>query len=309
MLFRTYENLLAQTLNRGRRAAIDACRAILPAAVHTNVGLTANARSLERIITKLMSSPILELRALGREIREQGRTTAPTLIKYAGENRYEKARSAVPPTLPPATAKPGARLIYSDPEAESKIAAALLYRAGGPGYEAARRRADRLTGEERAKLIAEALENMGKDDQPPREFETAAWQFEFVLDYGALREFRRHRMMTRITQPLTVGLGRNVPALLREAGLERQYAEVAKQAESAHRAIAKEAPSAARYLVPHGHRQRTLATLNRRQLWHLFRLMTSLKAHEAAREPVKEALRLAENAHPALFRGRRLREQ
>ena len=59
---------------------------------------------------------------------------------------------------------------------------------------------------------------MGEHDQPPREFETAAWQFEFVMDYGALREFRRHRMMTHITQPLTVGLGRNVPALLRETG-------------------------------------------------------------------------------------------
>ena len=309
MLFRTYENLLAQTLPRGRRAAIDACRAVLPAAVHTNVGLTANARSLERIITKLMSSPILELQSLGREVREQGRTTAPTLIKYAGENRYEKARSAVPRTPPPEAARPSAKLISHDPEAEHKIAAALLYRAGGPGYEEARRQAGLLTGEERAKLIDGALAQMGEHDQPPREFETAAWQFEFVMDYGALREFRRHRMMTHITQPLTVGLGLNVPVLLREAGLERQYAEAAKQAEAAHRAIAEEAPSAAGYLVTHGHLQRTLATLNLRQLWHLARLRASPQAHEAVRAPVKEALRLAEQAHPALFRGLRLREQ
>ena len=309
MLFRTYENLLAQTLPQGRRSAIDACRAVLPAAVHTNVGLTANARSLERIITKLMSSPILELQSLGREVREQGRTTAPTLIKYAGENRYEKARSAVQKTPHQEAAKPGAKLISHDPEAEHKIAAALLYRAGGPAYEEARRQAGLLTGEERAKLIAQALERMGEHDQPPREFETAAWQFEFVMDYGALREFRRHRMMTHITQPLTVGLGRNVPALLREAGLERRYAEAAKQAEAAHRAIAEEAPSAAGYLVTHGHLQRTLATLNLRQLWHLARLRTSPQAHEAVRAPVKEALRLAEQAHPALFRGLRLREQ
>lgn len=150
---------------------------------------------------------------------------------------------------------------------------------------------------------------MGEHDQPPREFETAAWQFEFVMDYGALREFRRHRMMTHIAQPLTVGLGLNVPALLREAGLERQYAEAAKQAEAASRAIAEESPSAAGYLVTHGHLQRTLATLNLRQLWHLFRLRTSPQAHEAVRAPVKEALRLAEQAHPALFRGLRLREK
>ena len=61
--------------------------------------------------------------------------------------------------------------------------------------------------------------------------------------------------------------------------------------------------------MTHGHLQRTLATLNLRQLWHLFRLRASPQAHEAVRVPVMEALRLAEQAHPALFRGLRLREQ
>ena len=129
------------------------------------------------------------------------------------------------------------------------------------------------------------------------------------MGYVGRRDFRRHRIMTHIIQPLTVGLGLNLPALLREAGLERQYSEAAKQAEAAHRAIAEEAPSAARYLVPHGHLQHTLATLNLRQLWHLSRLRTSPQAHEAVREPVKEVLRLAKQAHPTLLRRLRLSKE
>ena len=44
--------------------------------------------------------------------------------------------------------------------------------------------------------------------------------------------------------------------------------------------------------MTHGHLQRTLATLNLRQMWHLFRLRTSPQSHEAVSAPVKEAWQL-----------------
>ena len=56
---------------RVRRLATDACRAILPAATLTNVGITANARTLEHAITKLMSS------ALGRRAGNRSGTPRP----------------------------------------------------------------------------------------------------------------------------------------------------------------------------------------------------------------------------------------
>ena len=74
-LFREYENLLSHSMEwlgrkhereeketkqaynlRMRRMATDACRNVLPASILTNVGVTANARTLEHAISKLMSS-------------------------------------------------------------------------------------------------------------------------------------------------------------------------------------------------------------------------------------------------------------
>ena len=47
------------------RIATDHCRAVLPAATLTNVGVTANARTLEHAISKLASSDLLEEQSLG----------------------------------------------------------------------------------------------------------------------------------------------------------------------------------------------------------------------------------------------------
>ena len=152
-LFATYHNLLDGTLDhlrrtlpqrdnerdsayglRLRRLATDACRAILPAATLTNVGLTANARTLEHAISKLMSSQLEEERAIGLEIREQGRTITPTLVKYADHNPYlAELRSVESTAAPeePSSNKVNVSLVDYDADPFAKLAAALLYRNGG----------------------------------------------------------------------------------------------------------------------------------------------------------------------------------
>ena len=319
LLFRIYHSLLPRAVehvkreNPGRaeihyrRAAADACRAILPAATLTNVGLTANARALERSITRLMSDPLAELRQLGEELRREGRKTAPTLVKYADANRLEQTRRSARPAPATGQETPRAALAGHDPDAENKAVAALIYRNSGKDYAEARRQAERMLLGEKATFLVRHLADMDEHDQPPREFETILWQFELVMDYGALREFRRHRMMTHITQPLTANLGLNTPALLTEAGLAEPYAQAAGQAAELHQAIAAEVPHAAAYAVTHGHLQRTLATANLRELWHIFRLRTSPQAHPDLRRTMQQALELARKAHPILFQGMKLR--
>ena len=70
------------------RVATDHCRAVLPAATLTNVGVTANARTLEHAIAKLVSSELIEEQQLGGAVRDQGRLVTPTLIKYADKVDY-----------------------------------------------------------------------------------------------------------------------------------------------------------------------------------------------------------------------------
>ena len=135
---------------RLRRSATDQCREVLPAATLTNVGVTANARTLEHAVSKLLSSELAEERDVGLEIREQARTITPTLIKYADENPYltgvseqqkqlahqtgSQGLAAKPEGAAPDSVVP-ARLVGWDTHGVEKLAAALLYRFSGNRYD------------------------------------------------------------------------------------------------------------------------------------------------------------------------------
>ncbi len=328
-LFATYHQLLDGTLDhlrrtvpqrdnerdsayglRLRRLATDACRAILPAATLTNVGITANARTLEHAISKLMSSQLEEERAIGLEIREQGRTITPTLVKYADHNPYlAELRSVESTATPeePSSSKVNVSLVDHDGNPFAKLAAALLYRNGG-SYTDAVTQSSTLSHDEQLDIIDAAVQSIGPHDSAPREFELVGYTFEFTFDYGALREFRRHRMQTYLSQPLTIANGCDIPELVCNAGLRGVFKDAIQGAESAFRALSDHSPAVAQYLVTHAHRQRILSRLSLRECYHLFKLRASLQAHESIRLPVIEAMRLAVDIHPELFRYLPLRD-
>ncbi len=340
-LFAVYQRLLDSTLDylrrtrpqreretdgqyrlRLRRLATDACRAILSAATLTNVGLTANARALEHAVSKLMSSELVEEQDIGLELREQGRQIAPTLVKYADYNLYLAQRRRVTPfdadadSVAPGDADSAGSaagtatvsLLDYDQDAPRRLAAALLFRNGNCGYSDAVARVAAMSEPERIAIIHAAVQGIGPHNPAPREFELARYTFEFVFDYGALREFRRHRMQTYLSQPLTICNGYDVPPLLGQAGLSDAFEAGIKQAERAFIGILRVSPAVAQYMVTHAHRQQVLAQINLRECCHLFQLRTSRQAHESIRAPVVEAMRLAVAAQPELFRHLPLRD-
>ncbi len=289
---------------RIRRIATDACRGVLPAATLTNVGMTANARTMEHAISKLLSTELTETRELGSQLKAQGQNAVPTLIKYADRNPYlarAPVTSEIPVNLGKFDTPDGAALVRYKHDAPRDLAAALLYRSGQGDYARALASVDQDHGQETQRVIRQAMEGMGPHDQPPREFETVHYTFEFTMDYGALREFRRHRMLTPLFQPLTVRHGVNVPSAVRDTGLETDFRAAAEDAEELFRTLEQEGPDIAQYAVTHAHLQKALTDLNLRECYHLFRLRTSERAHESIRGPMKQALRAAARVHPELF--------
>ncbi len=305
---------------RLRRFATDSCRAVLPAATLTNVGVTANARVLEHAISKLLSSGLAEERDLGLELAERGREITPTLIKYADRNTYlaemPQGQRALANKYAPDPANiesvpgqdPQVRLAHWDSQAEEKIVAAILYRQAGLSYDAVWRKVLDMAEGDRHEIIGQCLAGLGPHDAPVREFELADYTFEIVMDYGAYREFKRHRMMSYVPQPLTVTNGFQIPPLIFDAGLNGRFQEAMGRTEESFGQVSPNHPLAAQYLVTHAHYQRVLAKLNVRECFHLFKLRTSQLAHFAIREPVIQAMKLVVETHPGLFRHLSLRD-
>ena len=331
-LFETYASMLDGTIShlagknpkgegerdsaynlRLRREAIDSCRFLLPAATLTNVGVTMNARLLEHAISKLLSSELAEEREMGEEVKTRGKDITPTLIKYAEENEYlvasrEAQRERSSPLRDGPGTEPEVTLVHYDPQAELKLATALLYRFAGLPYGDVWQRVEAMAQSERWDLIAACMDKLGPHDPPVRELEMVDYTFELVMDYGAFREFKRHRMQTYIPQPLTVSNGYLLPPLVEEAGLGGEFTTAMERVDSAFWQVYEASPAVAQYLVTHAHKRRVLSKMNLRQCYHLFKLRTQSQAHFSIRAPVLEAMRLAVQTHPQLFMHLRLRE-
>jgi thymidylate synthase ThyX len=298
---------------RTRSKYVDACRFLLPAASLANVGMTANARTLEHAISKMLSHPLEEVRAIGEEVREYGQFEAPTLVKYAHENPYLMETES---QLAQAASELNLRedgdwlsLIAHEPKAKYRVLGAALYAHLSAPLSAVVEKLEAMRADELGKLADTVFQGRGEFDAPIRSLEHAAYMFDAKMDHGAYFEVKRHRMMTQSPQLLSCDLGYTVPRLISEAGFEPEYRAAMQVASDGYEQLAGWNRDVAAYLVPNAYNRRVLMSLNLREAYHFCELRSSRNAHFSVR---RVALRMAESlraVHPMLSSYMRLPEE
>jgi thymidylate synthase ThyX len=296
---------------RARSQYVDSCRFLLPAASLANLGMTANARVLENAIRKMCSHPLAEVRQVGEEIKRVAQSEAPTLVKYAEAVPYltetsqdfERRGGVYPrPGRPQESPLQGdwCTLIDYDPDGETKVLAATLYRFGSMTFPQALQTVRSAPEPERVKLAESLLGRLSRYDAPLRELEHTSYTFDLVLDQGAYAEFKRHRMMSQTPQALTVRLGYALPRRIAAAGFEVPYRSAMGAAAEMYEKLAAWNLHVAAYVVPNGFNRRVLFTMNLREAFAFCQLRAAANAHFSMR---RVALRLAEEirrVHPLL---------
>jgi thymidylate synthase ThyX len=288
-------------------------RGLLPAATKTNLGWTVNARSLRHGIVKMSSHPLAEVRGLAREIEAVAREKVPTLLRHTEASPYlrgweERVAAARREAEPAGTraasrtapAAPGVRLVRHDPGGEDTVLAALLFRAEGGSYDDARAAVAGLDRERRRALLDAAVRDIGGHEAPVREFESAAYTFEIVVDFGAYRDIQRHRMTAQTRQVLDVELGYSVADDAREAGVSERVERALDEARERCRELAAVDPVHAQYAVPLAYHQRFLVTMDFREAYQFVRLRSRLGGHESYRRVARSVKREIERVHPLL---------
>ncbi len=295
-----------------RATAFDLLRYLLPTATHTNIGLTLNARSLEHLITKLLSQPLLEGRLLGERIKAEAQHIVPTLLKYAAHNPYREETGAAIEGLArevlhhPAISMPGASsvsLISSDPNADTFLVAAMLYGASTLSMAAllAQVRAMDMPTQER--VVDEYLKRRGKHDAPGRALERISGTVEMTMDYGAYRDIQRHRMATQTTQALTPALGFQMPPEFEWFGYAQAYQDLMARAAATYEKISEAGfAHEAAYALPLATRIRVLFTWNLREVTHFVELRSARQGHPSYRKVAQDVYHAVAAAHPLIAR-------
>ena len=267
---------------------VDISRFLLPAAAIANVGITINARALEHTLRKLLSHPLAEVREIGGEMKAAALKSCPTLIKYIGEVPYyasaaEKLQKCSGEAKMESSNRNWCNLVSFDPEGESRVLAAALYRFGECSFERNFERVTKMSVADKEALAQDLLGDLEEHDQPLRELEYASCTFDLVIDQGAFYELKRHRMMTLTPQNLTCDLGYAIPKYIVTSGVEKEYCHAMDTAASTYHKLAGRYPAIASYIVPNGFNRRVMFSSNLRSLFHLITLRSASNAHFSMR--------------------------
>ena len=311
-----------------RATAFDLLRYLLPTATHTNVGLTLNARALEHLITKLLSQPLEEGRLLGARIKAEAQHVVPTLLKYADYNPYRaetgEAIAALAAELlgdltPELRSDPlldkervgaerpgevsGVSLLFSDPDADDRFVAAILYGDAQMPMETLLVRVKTWEQAAKERVVDEYLRRRGKHDAPGRALERLGCTVEMTMDYGAYRDVQRHRMATQTTQGLTPAFGFEMPPEFETFGYAAQYEKLMAQSAATYARL-REAGFVyeAAYALPLATRIRALFTWNLREVTHFVELRSARQGHPSYRKIAQEVYRAVVASYPLIAR-------
>ncbi len=298
-----------------RASAFDTLRYLLPAATGTNIGLTLNARALEHLITKLLSQPLREGQELGVRLKAEARHVVPTLLKYADPNEYRQETDAAIKELAgklltsplqgggePQRAG-GVSLIATDPDADVRLVAAILYGHTALPMDALLAQVRAMRHETQEQVVDEYLKRRGRHDAPGRALERVTCTVEMTMDYGAYRDVQRHRMATQTLQPLSPALGFETPPEIIRFGYGEPYQALMARAAATYHLLADAGLTLdAPYVLPLATRIRALFTWNLREVFHFVELRSARQGHPSYRRIAQEVSRVVAEAHPLIAR-------
>lgn len=298
--------------------AFDVTRYLLPLAVHTNVGQVVSIRTLEKQITRLLSSPLHELRTVGEDLKEACRRPpmnlwgelcgqqagftdplAPTLARYAAAIPYQAevyvdltkyARDVLrsagmdQPTSwndYSGKAAPGNQVDLIEPHhLLDEIAATLLYRVSQAPYQVILALVRGWTDKDKQEMIEAALRRRRPQDELMKEFRCGyAFIFDILMDIGGWRDLHRHRRCQQVRQNFTTIHGYDVPPALVQAGLDRDYRAAMDAVKTDIEALKKTSQEAALYAIPFGFRVRCLFKMDYAEAEYIAKLRSGVKGH------------------------------
>ncbi|MGH6892737.1 MAG: FAD-dependent thymidylate synthase [Dongiaceae bacterium] len=291
--------------------AFDVTRYLLPLAARTNVGQVVSIRTLEKQITRLLSSALPELRAIGEDLKDacqkppmnvwgelsgqsagSAEPLAPTLARHAKANEYQvsiysdlarHAKEALRGTgldQPHSwgAAEPVDLLEPHDPLDE--VVTTLLYRVSQAPYRKILEVVRAWSEKQKQDCIEIALRTRGPYDELIKEFRSGyAFLFDIVMDIGGWRDMHRHRRCQQIQQNFSTVHGYDVPPLFVQAGLDKDYRQAMDAVRTDIESLKKVDAEGALYAIPFGFKVRCLFKMDYAEVEYIAKLRSGVKGH------------------------------
>ncbi len=305
------ENESVRKERKRKGIAREDARYVLPLAVATQLGMTANARNLNAMIRKFNESERDELKRLAEALYKAVSDAAPSLVPLSLENNVHAiegrdmerssygffstnfAGSSTPKTKEePPGAERGPTKLLSYPEHADEILAQALRRRFCP--EAARA----VDTDMKKSIFYNVLKKMNPEEGAPREFELVSFLFELTVSASCFAQLKRHRMATIIPGPLDPKLGCVVPSSVKRANQRELFENVMESADSTYQQLKEKVPECADYILTNAHKRKILVNMNARSLYHFAAIRMDRHAQWEIRQTAEEMVNAAKRKAP-----------
>lgn len=290
-----------------RAKVLDCLRGLLPASSLTNMGVFGNGRFFETLLQKMHAENLAEFNEIGKSAHKELNKVIPSFIRRSEPgHKYQEAHADFHEEVEKELKQlaenheddlddpsiPGVKLIYSDKEAVTKVAGALLFEHSSVPLEKLQDLCKTLPEEELMRILdAAAVPRENRRHKSPRALEHANFTFEILADFGVYRDLHRHRLLTQERQLLSCNYGYFIPPEILHSSLEEPYIAAMEQAKEAYKIIAQELPEEAQYIVPMAYNIRWYFHINLRSLQWLCELRSSPAGHPNYRYIAQEMAR------------------
>ncbi len=257
-------------------------RYILPLSTLTQLGMTINARSLEKIIRKLLSEDLLEAKLLGRQLCKVVEGYAPSLVKYIKPTDYEaKTYSLIKETIGKHEKIDNLKevnLVDIDENIEEKIIIGFLLKTTILDYQSAKKIVEKWDINKKKEIFSQSVKHLNSYDQVLREFELPDFTFNIIISATAFAQLKRHRMATIIDGEYSPSLGVKIPVSILESNQKDLFMEKIYKIEKFYEKIKIKSESACNYILSNSHRKNIILKCNFRELVHISRLRSDKEA-------------------------------
>lgn len=287
-----------------RSAVLDEIRALLPASTLTNIGLTGNGRAFISLIERLNAYGTPEASKYGNLIYNELKKELPELIDDAvsghgkSQNEYNIARDSIGNNFIEGKA-PDIKLInYMDEEKAISLATKMLVYNNSGSYDSIE-----MPLEREYSILKQLIALRGnRRHKLGRAFESINYTFEVTMNYGAFREFQRHRFFSIIRKPLSTMYGYDMPKNLENVPeLRSGYIELMEQAVPLYNSIKKRnGIKMAQYPVPYSYKYPVVFSSNLNELTYFIELRSNQQVHPDLRKVALEIYSEIRRVHPTL---------
>jgi thymidylate synthase ThyX len=311
----------------------DVIRYLLPLSAKTNVGQVVSIRTLEKQMTRFLSAPLPELLGIGEDLKEacarapssvwtelQEESSkhlepmAPTLARYAVPNEYQSSvYRDVFRHVKGLLKKSG----LDDPQSWNgydqsvdllethapldELVTTFVYRVSQAPYRLLLGWVKDWSEKDKQDLVDAAIKSRGPYDDLAKEFRSGyAFIFDVLMDIGGWRDMHRHRRCQQIQQNFTTIHGYEVPPILAEAGVEKEYRQAMNAVQQDIERLRKDNQEAALYAIPFGFRVRCLFKMDFAEVEYISKLRSGVKGHWSYRTVAWEMKEQMLKRHPYL---------